>query len=79
MNEKEYNMDNKNANDEWNAEVAGETVTGNIVERINKKDFVTLTKPTCKHTNVTRRPATEFDGNVTEVDCNDCCIGWFER
>lgn len=79
MSDMRYNIDNENAEDEWSAEVAGETVTGEVVERISKDDFVVLTKPGCQHNNVTRKPATEFEAQVTEVSCNECPIGWFEK
>lgn len=74
-----YNTANENANDEWKKSLNGEEISGEVVERIDRSNLVQLTKPECKHKNVTRSVATEFDIPVTEISCNDCPIGWFEK
>lgn len=72
-----YNVGNENASDEWSTSLNGEEVTGKVVERIEKKNLVQLTRPECEHKNVTYRLADEFEAEVTEVDCQDCPLGWY--
>ena len=73
-----YNMDNENANDEWNGEVADQPITGKIVEQISKDAMPYVTVAGCQHTRVDRVQSDEFVGCV-EVTCLDCPLGWYVR
>lgn len=70
-----YNRDN--VNDEWTSNVAGQPISGEIVERVNKNDLAHVTVPGCTHIRTSRQPSTEFKG-MTEVLCERCPIGWYE-
>ena len=52
--------------------------TGEVVERIDLTESEVITKPDCKHENLVRTPANEFE-NVDEMKCMDCPLGFFVR
>lgn len=71
-----YNIDNENENKEWQSQDGNNT--GVLVEQIKTDELVYVTKPGCNHIKVKRQPANDFDGNVIEVTCQDCPVGWHE-
>lgn len=71
-----YNND-KDVNDQWYGEVAGQPISGQIVERINRNNLEHVTKIGCKHSRTSRRSAEDIPGAI-EVTCEECPIGWFE-
>lgn len=64
-------------NEPWEGEIAGQHITGEVVERLDKSKFVKLTNSECKHLNTTR------DEDETDVyyaiKCADCPIGWLVK
>ena len=52
--------------------------TGEVVERVDITEAEVITKPDCKHVNIVRTSATEFE-NVDEMKCKDCPLGFFVR
>lgn len=57
-------------------EIGGETVHGEVVERVNIADMPLVTVPGCTHQSQSRKPSDEFPG-CEEVTCNDCPLGWY--
>lgn len=51
---------------------------GELVERIDMANAVTLTKPDCKHTRLKKTRSNEFEKPMTDISCMDCPLGWFE-
>lgn len=72
-----YNIVN-NVNDEWNGELAGQALSGKVVETVDKTTLENVSNPGCKHLRTVKRPADEFMEDVTEITCEDCPLGWFE-
>ena len=70
-----YNINNVNANDEWNGEVAGQPITGKIVERISRNEMPYVTVEGCSHEKKVRDPEDETDTYYALV-CTNCPMGW---
>lgn len=69
-----YNSDNDNENKQW--DVGGQTVEGEVIEKIDTSALKPLNNPRCTHEKKTRRPSKEFD-NHDEITCDDCPMGWY--
>lgn len=70
-----YNEPNVDANDEWNGEVAGQPVSGEVVERIEKANMPYITVKGCTHERKQRDPSDETN-DYYAVTCMDCPMGW---
>jgi hypothetical protein len=68
MAEISYNTDN--ANDDVTPE------TDTVVEKIDKSKLPHVTVPGCLHLRTETTPSDEFEGDVFEVSCLDCPVGW---
>lgn len=71
----EYNIPNEYANDEWTGEVAGQPISGKVVERIAKEDMPYVTVAGCAHINKKRDPTDETDAYYA-MTCENCPMGW---
>lgn len=72
-----YNIAN-NDNDTWESQVGDTTISGKVVERIQKSDLTPITVTGCKHLR-TERDASEETEHYYGVHCLDCPIGWLIR
>lgn len=77
MDEKGYNVDN--ANDQWEGKFGDTELTGKVVEKIDKTKLQYVTRADCKHEELIRKPADDFDEGIIEVSCASCPLGFFER
>lgn len=72
-----YNIDN-NVNDQWERDMGDETITGNVVERLDKQKFQTVTVAGCKHLRTEKDNTDETDGYYA-IKCLDCPIGFLVK
>lgn len=77
MDDLQYNS-SKDAKQTWEKTVSGETVTGEVVEKIETASMPLVTVPGCKHEKTERKPSDELDG-YDEVSCSTCPVGWFVK
>ena len=72
-----YNSDN-NVNDQWSLNQDGSTLTGEVIEKIDKANLKKLTVDGCTHQNRRRDEDDETDEYYAEV-CLDCPIGFLVK
>lgn len=77
LDETGYNSDN-NVNDQWSFEKDGSTLTGEVVEKIDRSNLRPITVPGCTHANRKRDPNEETDEYYAEV-CLDCPVGFLVK
>lgn len=70
-----YNVSNEYANDEWNGEIAGQPISGKIVERISLNEMPYVTVAGCLHSEKVRDPEEETD-TYYALTCTSCPMGW---
>lgn len=73
-----YNIPNDNENDTWEKQVGGQSVTGEVVERIDLTNLEYVTVPGCKHERTEIDPTEDTD-HYFGVKCQDCPIGWLVK
>lgn len=66
-----------NVNDQWTREVGDKTITGEVVEKLDKSQFRPITVKGCEHTR-TAKDDEESDGYYA-IKCVDCPVGWLVR
>lgn len=70
-----YTMDNEYANDEWTGEVAGQPISGKVIERISKDSLQNVTVDGCLHATKLKDPTDETEHYYALI-CATCPMGW---